>query len=464
MMLFIGMRINRPFSVFLIALSLFASGICLAQTIPFAKNGTLKMLYDNRMYPQALEYQWHLYIVWRGAEGLPHIVSYDLNSALLSEPVMILEGLDLQIDAEKYERDHHYAPVVWIDGQGHLHTLFGCHGNSGGVHLISKQPGRIDQWTAGPEIYKSISYPQVHQIYEKGSLVYFRDRGHLGSWTYRISRDDGKSWNGASDPVVDLDREPHTGFLASHAGSYHSTRVSRDGRRLHVAFIWKVEEPVPNTRYQDFLGDHTQRYNLYYLYVDLPSGEIFNHQGKKLIRPVDKLVADRDCLVWDTEERVAAVPSSIYLDEEDTPFFLLPVSEETPFRCRYYFVKSQDGAWQKTAITRTPHPFNASYLTRTEERTFHAYLVSGGAESAPGPNMDRYGWGDRVELWKSDNLGTTWRLSDDLTPVPGLKYQNIQFILGSKGKPSRSGILFYAWEDEDGPGTGFLYLNTLDKR
>ncbi|MGW8181806.1 MAG: BNR-4 repeat-containing protein, partial [bacterium] len=275
------------------------------------------MLYDNRMYPQALEHNGHVYIVWRGTEGLPHIVSYHLALSSLSEPFMLLDGLDIEIDAQKYARDHHYAPVIWIDRQGRIHTLFGCHGNSGGIHLVSTQQDKIDQWEVGSEIYGSISYPQVHQIFENRTLVYFRDRGHLGSWTYRISPDDGISWEEGSLPVVDLNRTPHTGFLASHAGSYHTTRVSHDGRTLHVAFIWKVEEPMPNDRYQEFLGDHTQRYNLYYLSVDLPSGKTYNRDGKKLNRPVDKLTADRDCLVWNTQERVAAVPPSIFLDEED---------------------------------------------------------------------------------------------------------------------------------------------------
>ena len=30
--------------------------------------------------------------------------------------------------------------------------------------------------------------------------------------------------------------------MASHAGSYHTTQVSTDGKTLHVAFIWKMEE------------------------------------------------------------------------------------------------------------------------------------------------------------------------------------------------------------------------------
>jgi hypothetical protein len=257
--------------------------------------------------------------------------------------------------------------------------------------------------------------------------------------------------------VVDLSREPHLGYLANHAGSYHTTQLSPDGQRLHVAFIWKVEEPVPNMRYRDLLGDHTQRYNLYYLTVELVSGQLHNIEGVALKRPVDKLEADQKCLVWDTEERVAAVPPSIYVGDTDQPRLLLPVSEETPLKCWYYFFRYEEGRWRKTAITRTPHPFNACHLTRGKDGSFSAYLVTGKDESIPGHNMNQYGWGDGISLWSSVDSGSSWQLTRDLTPAPGLKYQNVQFVRDRKGGSVPDMILFYAWESAVGPGTGYLY-------
>jgi len=444
-----------------LAVSLIAQRAGYAQAIPFAEDGTLKMLYDNRMYPQAVECDGTLYIVWRGAKGLPHIISYDVSTATYSDPVMLLDSLALKIDTQKYERDHHYAPVLWIDGNEHLHVLFGCHGNSGGVHLVSAQPKETTRWLEGSTIYSSISYPQVHQIDERRSLVYFRDRGHLGSWTYRASSDNGKTWTGSDKAVVDLNIEPNRGYLASHAGSYQTTRISRDGRRLHVAFTWKVEEPVPNRRYHDTLGDHIQRYNLYYLYVDLVSGQAYNCQGRKLDRPIDKWTADHDCLVWDTEERVAAVPPSIFLDENDKPYFVLPVSAETPFKCWYYCVRYQQNQWRRTAIARTPHPFNACQLTQDPAGDLLAYLVTGDGESVPRPGMDLYGWGDKVELWRSNDDGASWKLEKNLTPASGLRYQNVQFVWSRTEGPLPHRILFYAWKSGNGPGTGFLWMNRV---
>ena len=47
--------------------------------VPFAKNGTLKMLYDNRMYPQAVNLGQNVYFVWRGENGYPFVNRFNPN-------------------------------------------------------------------------------------------------------------------------------------------------------------------------------------------------------------------------------------------------------------------------------------------------------------------------------------------------------------------------------------------------
>ena len=118
------------------------------------------MLYDKRMYPQALEHQGMLYLVWRAKNGFPFIRSYDLESRRFSEAVNLLKGMEDRIDAPKYKRDHHYAPIVWNDTAGYLHVLFGCHGNSGGVHLVSKHPRSIAEWRQASEIAQASPTPR----------------------------------------------------------------------------------------------------------------------------------------------------------------------------------------------------------------------------------------------------------------------------------------------------------------
>ena len=148
--------------------------------IPFADNGGLKMLYDNRQYPHAVTLGEKMHVVWRGEDGFPYCAYYDLQARSFSEPVLLVEGFEDEIDARKYRQDHHFAPVIWSDQDGYLHTLFGCHRTTG-IHLVSKKPGDSTQWRRGIDFSESISYPKIHRIYDDKTLVYTRYSGHLDS-------------------------------------------------------------------------------------------------------------------------------------------------------------------------------------------------------------------------------------------------------------------------------------------
>ncbi|MCP5120587.1 MAG: hypothetical protein GY953_58080 [bacterium] len=115
----------------------------------------------------------------------------------------------------------------------------------------------------------------------------------------------------------------------------------------------------------------------------------------------------------------------------------------------------------RTAIAATSHPFNASHLSRLEDGRFRAVMITGEGESISREGMDVYGWGDRVEQWVSDRRGENWKLDRDLTPVKGLRYQNIQFVAGSDGEILPGPLLFYGWRDVGADGIGFLMVNEL---
>lgn len=426
-----------------------------SKVISVGSGGGLKMFYDNRMYPQAVAIGSSVHIVWRGQDGLPYLATYHLDDRTVSKPKMLLDGSLDTIKPRKYRRDHHYAPVIWSDQEDYLHVLFGCH-KSAGIHLVSKRPRSTQDWVRSQTFSESVSYPKVHRIHDDKTLVYFRESGHLGRWQYRISDDGGRTWPRPPRTVVDLDAQPQDAEHAAYAGSYNTTAVSADGQRLHVAFIWKVEEPVFNRRYNRVLGDHTQRYNLYYLWVDLPSGRAFTIQGREIELPVRKKIADEQCIVWDTDERVAAVGPSIALDEKDRPHFLLPVSDKTPHAGRFYHVCYENGTWRKTPITETLHPFNTGQL-RIDQGVLSAFLIAGGGHTIIEEGMDTYGWGQRVEQWESRDRGRNWILRHNLTPTAGQKYQSIQFVSKRMKSTMRDVVLFYGWSDRNGPGTAYLW-------
>lgn len=443
-----------------------------ADAVPFARDGRLKMLYDNRMHPQAFHYEGKVYIVWRGDKGMPCIRSYDLETRTFSDPVMVLSGLENNVELNRYYRDHHFSPVIWMDTDHYFHVLSGCHGNkphnyTGGHRVKSKQPGNITEWEwVDAKINFTVNYPQVYRIYDDQTLIYLRNGGHLSEWTYRISADKGETWTGREPALVDLDSEPQDGYIPDHAGSYHAIRTSKDGKTLHVGFIWAQQDYYPpdtppiNPRYGKI--DRFHRYNLYYIKVDLPTGTVTNFEGSEVTTPIRKSIADANCQVWDTEGRIAPMGPSTYLDDNDIPYFLIAVSDETPYQSTFYFIKNVNGKWQKTPITKTPHPFNNGHLERNLDGTFSAYMIVGEGESISyesKQDMGRYGWGDRVEWWTSDTNGENWTLKQDLTPEPGYKWQNIKFVSDGKGNTIPDLLLFYGWRDIEGPGTAYLWDN-----
>ena len=180
--------------------------------------------------------------------------------------------------------DHHYGPVIWTDEDDYLHVLYGCH-KTPGTHLISKNPREIgtslDDWTVGPEIAPSISYPTFYRIAGEKELIYYRTAGHISSWTYRISNDKGSTWALAEKDITDLDSKGRFEW-----SSYQSKLPGKDGRYLHVVFTAyddnRQGDPVRyyNARYDKAVSNEW-KYNLYHLKVDLQTHEVTNFDGKK---------------------------------------------------------------------------------------------------------------------------------------------------------------------------------------
>ena len=129
----------------------------------------------------------------------------------------------------------------------------------------------------------------------------------------------------------------------------------------------------------------------------------------------------------------------------------------------FYFIKNDNGAWRKTSITKTPHPFNNGHLERNSDGSFSAYLIAGAGESIS--HVSKTGHGPATAGATASNGGPqiqrvkTGRLTRDLTPAPGKKWQNVKFVSDGKGETIPGLLLFYGWEEIEGPGTAYLWDN-----
>ena len=175
-------------------------------------------------------------------------------------------------------------------------------------------------------------------------------------------------------------------------------------------YLEKLKILYYNKRYDAFLNDHLQALQPLLSLRRSSHWKGYNIDGEEIKLPVRKKVADDKCLVWDTNERVAAVGPSICLNEMGEPAFFLPVSEETPTDSSFYFVSREQEKWRKTRITKTLHPFNASCLQLDERGVYRAFMITGSGEKIKKKGMDEYGWGQRVEEWVSEDQGRSWEL------------------------------------------------------
>lgn len=432
--------------------------------VSFATGGKFKMLYDCRQRPQCVVLQGRLYIVFNGdatttqnskGKAFPMLTSYDLNSRVFELPVRL---------SEKDESDHHFSPVIWADSLSRLHVLFGCH-KTPGTHLVSDQSIQGEpevRWVKAGQIAPSISYPTIYQIEGKRELIYYRTEGHTSSWTYRISEDNGHSWQGPSLDVTDLDCKGKLDW-----SSYHTKVPSRDGRHLHVVFTDyddNKHQATPdrffNPRYESEVSNEW-KYNLHYLKVDLQTHSVANDAGQMVRTPVDLDYAKSQCQIWDTEWRGAGIPPVIALDLEQNPTFLHVISEDSTREHRYYYVRRKDGVWLKTPIATANHQWNSGYLSHRADGSIRAFLIVG-AGYLEGGYMDRHGGGD-IEEWISGDDGHTWdflrKVSPDDPKYAGWRFNNVQPVVNADGSIEDGMLLFYGWNDPDEPNAHAFLLH-----
>ncbi|MBN2584719.1 MAG: BNR-4 repeat-containing protein [Planctomycetes bacterium] len=400
---------------------------------PFAEHGCEKMIYDARMGPVAVADGDRIVIVYQAAEeglpGHPHIVAYDRRAERWSKPIRLGTAAGL---------DHHFAPILWLDGAGHWHVLFDCH-FSPGTHLVSQRPHDVADWTPAEPIAASITYPSQWRLADGRHLLVYRVEGHLGYWIYRLSDDGGRTW-GPERPLLDFDRRPRD-EVDRWAGSYLLPALDRRGCGVHLGFCYWDERDGCHPRYR-FKRDLLTRYHLYYLRLDPDSGRLTTIDGRPLDAPVNRGEAEA-AKVLDTGDELTNLPT-VAADQDDRPVLLAPVSDGDPWRCRFHFLRWDGSTWRTSTITETDNTWNASRIVRLEGNEVAADLIVGA-----GKGEECFYGGGELQRWVSRDGGASWRLQQSFVPRAGLLYNNPRPVELADGGTLDDAFVFYGW---NGPG------------
>lgn len=350
------------------------------EILTFGVNGKRNMLYDARQRPQSVLLHGRVHIVYNAdatatnnnkGNAYPMLITYDPQTRRFTEPVRI----------GPKNSDHHFSPIIWADESDYLHVLHGCH-RTPGTHLISAEPvvagASTVRWKEAPQIAPKLSCPTVYRVYDEKEVIAYRTNGHISSWTYRISEDNGKTWVGPKHDVIDLDSKGRTDW-----SSYRTALPSEDGRHLHMVYVDYddyITELTPARLYNPRYGrvvSNEWKYNLHYVKVDLENHEVTNIDGKVLRTPNDVDYSKDNCLIWDTEGRGAGIPPVIALDAEGDPTFLHILSEGDLKTHGYYYVRREESKWLQTRIHSSNHNWNGGYLAHDADGAIHAYLITG---------------------------------------------------------------------------------------
>ena len=419
---------------------------------PFALYGFEKMLYDIRMGPVALIHKDIMYVAFSGSSEVslpqPNIIAYDIKNKKWSEPVK--PGV-----LKVYNPDHHYNPIIWMDIEEKLHMLFQCHCTPG-IHLVAKNPCSIDEWVAGPEIAPNITYPRIIKLPDGRLLLYYRVLEHMGFWTYILSNDGGYSWS-KPKALIDFDQNAQS-QEDEWAGTYHSVTPSADGKSLHIGFVYFHERGMHNWIHPVYgiKPMVASRFHLYYVKVDIDTGRMVNLNGDVMERPINRNSAD-PCKIWDTGYFLDNVPAILLTGKNEEPSFLLPVSNETAYKCNFYYVFRKNGEWIKTKICATNSTWAGCNIKRAEDGKIIANMIASELDDG---NKLIYG-GGVPQQWSSYD-GINWSMDEEFVPEEGMLFNNPIFAEYSDGKAADDYLLMFGWEGPDsltprlvGPAAGY---------
>jgi hypothetical protein len=316
------------------------------------------------------------YVGYVTSDGSIGVSSYNHEAGMVAHAIL----------HEKYDRDDHDNPIIFIRPDGRIMAFYQKHHDENMIrYRVTTNPEDITEW--GPfqaiPMPSGVTYIHIFQLPKENNRIYMFTRCIDWKPTMLWSDDDGETW---SKPVKIID--------SGRFGRPYIKAVSDGQKTIHFTFTDGHPRVEPNN-------------NIYYIRYE--NGGWFTIHGDK-IADTDSLpvMLDQADLIYDGSTRGRGWTWDIALDKSGNPVMVYTVSPSEEDH-RYYYSAWDGSAWQTSEITRggrwfpqtpagkrEPEPHYAGGLTLDHENPGMVYTsrqVNGVFE---------------IERWTTADYGATW--------------------------------------------------------
>jgi len=365
--------------------SLMLCGMSFAAMVDyFTDNGFANPL-ASIQHPCAEYYNGVTYIAYQGPHEDPYVCAYDHAAKKWSGPVKAGENpMGKTPDpVDPNGPDNHGRPAMIVDGNGHIHLVFGGHGgywrlgkNTLGAagkgkqtHVVSKNPQDISSWEVLDNISPFGTYSQFVKMDDGDIYLFYRHGSHQSDWVYQKSSDNCRTF---SPPLSVLKHKTQQSDPNIHDAWYAWFEQGK-GDTITASYVYHPCRVKGHTK---------ERYNGYYMKMNCRDDSWENASGDALVMPVTKEYADENTLVCDTyTTKVKSNHGTCRVDDEGNPHLFFRQGQ-----VRYY--RWLGNAWQEPVAI----PGRDGDMM-VESPKVVRMLLSGGGE---------------VCWWKTTDGGLTW--------------------------------------------------------
>ncbi len=247
-----------------------------------------------------------VYIAYEGDLTDPYIAGYDIESDLWDGPYKAGHST-LSKNGRKV--DSHGRPALEINGDGHLHIVYGGHGgewedglnpmsfdtpHAAGrmLHVASKKTGDISSWQQIDDISPFASYTKITKM-GNGDIYFFTRGGtHKSPWIYYKMKNGSQTFG----PPVKITWPTISKHDPIDVDTFYISPQKVSDTEILITALWHV------CNFREYHNKETySRTNTYYMKLDTTDDTFYNVEGKKLELPITKESADKYILAYDSE-------------------------------------------------------------------------------------------------------------------------------------------------------------------